>query len=266
MVPRVSLPVSLGLAGFSPGGVVSLRSQIEAAAGLGHRAVTLNAAAADGKPRDLGRSARRDLAALIRRHSMVCPGVDLWLPAEHLVQPANSQRAIEALVDAAEFAAEMAELTGATSGGAVSGRAVLSTSLLSPGVEGMGGVLDVLRDRATAAGVRVADHRWPRPAASEGGAEEPADSPLGIGIDPAGMMLAEGPLADPGAAVSKFGRRVFGARLSDANTTGRCPVGDGRVDVLGYAVALATAGYSGWAVVDVRGLRDSVAGARAGLV
>lgn len=258
--------MSLGLVGFTPkgsAGGVSLRSQIERAALLGFRAVTLNAAAPDGRPRDLGRSARRDLAALIRRHSMVCAGVDLWLPAEHLVQPANAQRAMEALLDALDFAAEMVELTGGASGGSgIGGRAVLSTSLLPPSIEGMPAVAAHIREAAISRGVVIADHHWPR----KGEAEEALDSPLGVGIDPAAMFLSEGPLADPAAAASKHGRRVFSARLSDANMTGRCEVGGGgRLDALGYFVALSTSGYAGWVVVDVRGVRDSEAAAVAAL-
>jgi sugar phosphate isomerase/epimerase len=262
-----SLPLSLALSGFNPPGIIGVRGQIERAAALGFRAVTLNAAAADARPRDLGRSARRDLAALIRRHSMVSAGVDLWLPAEHLVQPAHSERALEALLDAVDFAAEMGELA--------SGRAVLSTMLLPPEHEGMAAVLGVLRERAMSHGVMVADHRWPRRARVVGGAEGPPPvgdsedahgSPLGVGIDPAMMFMSDGPLADPGAAVSKHGARVVSARLSDANASGRCPIGPaslgGRLDVLAYAVALSTGGYRGWLAVDVRGLRDAESGAR----
>lgn len=250
------IPLSLALAGFNPPGVSGLRSQIERASALGFRAVTLNASAPDARPRDLGRSARRDLAALIRRHSMKCAGVDLWLPPEHLVQPAHAQRATDAMLEAAEFAGEMAELTG--------GAPVLSTALLARTTPGMGPILAAVRDRAESHNVRVADHRWPRPAKTEN--EEPEYSALGIGIDPAAMFLAAGPLADPASAVSRLGARVFSARLSDANMTGRCEVGaGGRLDTLAYGVALSTAGYLDWLVVDVRGLRDSENGAKAAL-
>jgi len=257
------IPLSLALVGFNPPGVSSLRSQIERSAGLGFRAVTLNAAAPDARPRDLGRSARRDLAALIRRHSMVCAGVDLWLPSEHLVQAAHAERALEALLDAVDFAADLAELT--------SGRAVVSTLLLGPEHPGIETALTHLRQRASARSALIADHRWPRrtPAgASPSGPEESPDSPIGLGLDPAQMFLSEGPLSDPGAAASKNASRVLSARLSDANGSGRCPVGTrsgGRLDVLAYTVALATAGYAGWLVADVRGLRDPEIGARSAL-
>ena len=260
------IPLSLALVGFTPAGVSGLRSQIERAASLGFRAVTLNAAAPDARPRDLGRSARRDLAALIRRHSMTSGGVDLWLPPEHLVQPAQAERALEALLDAVDFAADLAELT--------SGRAVVSTLLLSPDHAGVEAALGHLRLRAASRSTRIADHRWPRrpPAGTDGAAppapEESPDSPIGIGLDPAHMFLTEGPLSDPGAAASRHAPRVFSARLSDANGSGRCPIGTpsgGRLDVLAYTVALATAGYKGSLAADVRGLRDPEAGARAAL-
>src|SRR5690606_13026801 len=69
------------------------RAPIEAAAKAGFRAVALDASAAGLRPRDLDRSARRDLAALLRRLELAFAGLDLWIPPEHFASPEHADRA-----------------------------------------------------------------------------------------------------------------------------------------------------------------------------
>ena len=75
-------PLSLSLAGLTPreGVAMEPRAAIEWAAGLGYRAVQLDGAAAGVRARDLDRSGRRDLAALLRRLQLGFSGLDLWIP------------------------------------------------------------------------------------------------------------------------------------------------------------------------------------------
>lgn len=258
MIDGISPPLSLALAGVTAR--AGVRAQIEWAASLRFRGVQLNAAAPDARPRDLGRSARRDLASILRRNELRCSGVDLWLPPEHLLDPAHSDRALGAIVDAIAFAGELAELTD--------GQAVLSLVLPSPGSPGVDAMFNAVREACTERGVRVADHRWPQWLATDKPSLKLIDTegtPIGVGLDPAAIFIAEGPIGDPSVAAARLGHRVAAARLSDCNLVGRCAVGapGGRLDRLAYSVSLMTAGYRGHLVVDLRGVPDQEAAAGA---
>lgn len=240
--------LALGLAGWRAPMPVGVREQVEWAASRGFRGVTLNGAAAGCRGRELGRSARRDLAALLRRSSLWFAGLDLWVPSGHLVDAAHADRALGALLEGVDLAADLAELAGGAGGGGGGGAggAVLNTWL----GEDAAAVNAAVRERAEARGVLVADHAWP---CGDGARFE---GPIGAGLDPATMFVSEGAKADPASAASRLGARVVSARLSDANGAGRCAVGaaGARLDVLGYLVALSTAGYVGSLVIDVRGV------------
>jgi sugar phosphate isomerase/epimerase len=232
--PTPRLPLSLALAGLdAPGGGDGARRLIDAAAHAGFRAVQLDGASPATRPRAMARSARRDLAAQLRRRELAFSGVDLFLPPEHLAEPAHADRATGALVAAVEFAAELAGLAGGT--------AVVSTTL--PRDARARASIEAIEAAAQATGVRVADHAWP-PEAVDGA------SPIGVGIDPASAILAGG---DPAAAASRAGAGLVSARLGDATATARVFPGDGRLDALAYTVAVVTAGYAGWVPLDLRG-------------
>lgn len=225
------------------------RAMIEQAAALGARAVQLDATHAELRPRDLARSARKDLAALLRRCSLACSGVDLFVPPGHLVDAERASRAIEAFEDAFAFAADLVQLAGAP--------AVLSTALPSGDEPLTRSALDQLAASAEAHGVRVADHGWtPRGHAR---AQVERDAPIGVGLDPAAILLAE---HDPSRAASTLGAPagpgIAAARLSDSDGSARTEPGvhGGRLDALAYAVALHTAGYERHVVLDVRGVSD----------
>lgn len=234
-----ALPLSIALLG-APG--AGLRAQLEWAATCGVRAVQLNAAAPDARPRDLGRSARRDLASLLRRLELQVSGLDLFIPPRHLADPATADRAASAVLDAIDFAAELVELAG--------GQRTLSLELPTIDELSGSGVVRSLADRASSRAVRLADHRWPP---TWGKDADPDSSPLGVGIDPGALMPGG---VDPPAQVSGLGRRLASARLSDADAAGRTELGRGRLDVLAYTVALLTAGYNGFGIIDLRTLPD----------
>jgi sugar phosphate isomerase/epimerase len=232
--------LSLSLAGLAAAELRDdPRAAIQWAAGLGYRSVQLDAAAAGVRPRELDRSGRRDLAASLRRLELGFSGLDLWIPPAHFVDPAQADRALGAAAAALELAADLSRLVGGDG-------AVVSIALPEKSPAALAGSLASQADRV---GARIADHQWPARA---------GDGPVGVGID-AATLLAAG--ADPAAEVSRLARAPASARLSDFAPGGRVAVGEGRLDVLAYRVALATKGYGRPLVVDLRGVRNQEAAA-----
>lgn len=229
--------MSLALAGLKA--PTTLRAQVEWAASRGFRAVQLNAAAPDARPRDLGRSARRDIAAMLRRNELTLSGVDLWIPAAHYLEPQRADHAISSTCEAIDFAADLAQLT--------SGRAVLSLQLPE---DRSGGALlmQTLTERCQRAGARIADHNWPPAPASD------VADPIGVGLDPAAVLLAGG--ASPDQALAQVARRLVSARLSDIASTGRVVPGEGRLSLLEYLIAVTTVPAVTPLILDLRGLND----------
>lgn len=215
---------------------------------IGYPAVQLNAAEPGARPRELGRSARRDIAASARRAEVEISGVDLWIPAEHFVDEARSDRAIGTACEALAFAAEVVPL-------ASGGRRPVVSLTLPAGDETNRELVDAaaraIGEHAQRVGAVVADSQWPPDARSVG-------EPIGVGIDPA-AVIAEG-VTSAAKAASRMGQRLAGARLTDLSSAGMRvePGGSrGRLDVMTYLVALATAGYDGSVVVDLRGVADA---------
>jgi sugar phosphate isomerase/epimerase len=203
-------------------------------AALGLRFVQLSALAPDLRPRDLGRSARRDLVATLRRREMQVSGLDAWIPAAHFVDPARADHAVGTVLEVIDLAADL-------------GSCPVSLALPrdDDGVlpAAAGPVRDAIADRALTTGVRVADHGRPIV----------LDDDLGIGVDPA-AWLADGD--DPCDAVVRHGSRLVSARLVDLLTDGmRGPIGDpaaARLDLPAYAAALSVAAYATPVVLDTR--------------
>jgi sugar phosphate isomerase/epimerase len=228
--------LSLSLAGLAASDHSSdPRAAVQWAAALGYRAVQLDASAPGIRPRELDRSGRRDLAALLRRLELSFSGLDLWIPPAHFADPAQADRALAATSAALELAADLSRLV-AGDGSRVS---VTLPEKATPAL------VESIASAADRVGARIADHQWPL---RSGG-----DGPLGIGID-AATLLAAG--ADPAAEVSRLPGIPASARFSDFAPGGRVAVGEGRLDVLAYRVALATKGYMRSMVVDLRGVRN----------
>lgn len=230
---------AVSLAGLEPGAEAPWaggpRSAIAWAAAAGFPAVQLDATAAGIRPRDLDRSARRDLASILRRSGLALSGLDLWIPPAHFADSTRLDRATEATVSAIALAAELADLVG-------SGRLVsLELPDKLPAL-----VRTTLEHAAHDASVVLADHR---PGAL-------GNEALAVGLDPAAALAAG---TDP-ALVAASG--VSTCRLSDLSSAGRVPLGRGRVDVTALAVALLAGSSSAAVIVDLRGLRDQDAGAQ----
>lgn len=218
-----------------------MREAVALSASLGFRAVQLDATHPEARPRALDRSARRDLAALLKRSELELTGLDLWLPPEHLVDGAHVERASDAVVGAIALVRELARLLPT--------QPVVSLTLPeTPDPH----VLEAINAAAERDGVRLANHAWP--------AADTGD----VGLDPALAIMAS---ASPAKAVTTLGSRLASVRLSDAGVAGRTPVGSpsGRLEVMAFAAALAISAPSAPVVADVRQLADPRAGARAAL-
>lgn len=240
MLPRPALALSIAdwsgpCANFTP------RRRIETVARWGGRGVQVDATLGGIRPRELDRSARRDLAALLRRLGLAFSGVDLFIPPGHLTDSRRVDRAVAALASACVLAADLSRFTASPHA------AVVATRLperLDPRV------LDALRHAADRAGATIANLAWPvDPAGFTDGAG------LAVGVDPA-AVLAHG--EDPAAEVARMTRPPAAARLTDLSAVGRVAPGSpgGRLDVLAYAAALHARAFQGLVVADLHGLED----------
>jgi hypothetical protein len=218
------------------------RDVIEWAASKGVRRVHLDATCAGLRPRELDRSARRDVAAMLRRLRLSLGGIDAWIPPDHFADARHVDRAVAAAVGACQLAGELASLGACDQRPAVS---MHLSSATSPAVRSS------LAAAADAAGVMVADHQWPPSEAMALG------SPIGAGFDPAAVLMAGE--SDPCRALATLARGVVSVRLSDLSSLGRVPPGEGRLDVLAYEVAVTTSVPGACLVVDSRGMgRDAL--------
>lgn len=239
--PEIAIAVAgLPARGGAPWGVTTP----EAAAWIRDqrvRGLALDAARPDCRARDLGRSARRDLAAMLRRTELELAGIDLFIPPEHYTDPARSERAFETVEQTAILAGELARLVGGRSRPLVS--LTLPTSL--PEHERAG--LTAIFEQHGAIG---ADHTPDAPHPSAW---------LGTGIDPAACFLAG---ADPASLAARAG--VVALRLSNLNATGRCAVNaeGGRLDLPAYTGATLTSDLR-WMIADTRGVGDPRRGVNA---
>ncbi len=244
------LQIAISLAGLerrkdAPWGATA-RETIEWAARIGARRVVLDATMPGVRPRELDRSARRDLASVLRRLGLDFAGIDLWIPPTHMVAPAHLDRAIEAVEAAIGMCSELAALGGG------SGR-VLNTALPESLAVGVGQRLAACAERA---GVVVADHAVKR------GMESMRHSPmLAAGIDPAAVLAAG---LEPVAIVANQKEPVASARWTDLGSAGRVVAGSrgGRLDIAAYLASLQVNGYRGPMIGDVRNMTDQAQAAQ----
>ncbi|MCA9303935.1 MAG: hypothetical protein KC996_07435 [Phycisphaerales bacterium] len=235
---RIGPDIAVSTAGVSvPGGSVTPRSLLDWVAQQRVRGVVIDGAAPGFRARELGRSARRDLAASLRRRELEFAGLDLWIPADHFSDPQQCQRASDAVVSGAELAGELSDLVG---GSSVPILSIMTPASVDPAL------LVLMGGQASKFGVTIADHR----------AHDPDTSPAGvqIGVDPASVLFAGG---DPVHAVHNAGKQLTAVRLDDVNAMGRCPVDaeGGRLDVTAYKAAIVL-GSLRWITVDLRQLPE----------
>lgn len=214
----IRLPLAPTLAPLVAGGDPRATLQLLANAGFHH--VQLSAALPGMRPRDLDRSARRDLLARLRRIELTAVGVDLWIPEEHFTQPEHADRAVAAVLDAITLSADL-------------GRIPLSVRL-PEGIDDH--AAQEWRSRADTCGVAIADHA-PRPHLL-----------LSAGIDPAALIAAG---QDP-VVLTSTASNLAAARFSDFRDESRIAPGAGRLDVLAYQVALVTRSFDAPVALDLR--------------
>lgn len=230
------LPLSLAAAGLEfaeSGGAQDLRALMTGVRTAGFRSIQLSGTAKGVRARELDRPARRELAALLRRHELECSGLDLWIPPDHFVDARHVDRALEAALGAMELAADLARLVGGGS------RPVTALTMPRPTPEA---VLHELRNRADQVGCVLADCAWP----PLGGAGEAA---VRVGLDPAAVFGAGG---DPIMETARLGPRLAQARLSDLASAGRVAPGSGRLKLMDYAASVIATGNAGAVVLDLR--------------
>lgn len=243
MSPRARLAIALaGLDGeLRASGV---RSMLNWAGGLGFEAVAIDASHPETRPRSMDRSARRDLAAAMRRAEVASAGVELWLPAAHLDDPNKADHAVGALLAALELAADLAALT--------QGQPCLVTAVrtgrdgaISPGASE---ALGLLTARAGAIGAEIGEAGWPAVVSD-------AASPLGVALDPA-AIISQGD--DPVSALGRLHSDglLRSVRLNDLGRTGRVPVGSqaGRLDAEALVFSAAALNLRQFMVLDLAGI------------
>lgn len=225
------LVLSAALGGL-PG---SPRQLIERLSGDGWRGVQLDARAVGMRPHELGASARRDLASVLRRRQLALTGLDLWLPPEAYSDPAHQHRAVERTAECIQLAAELG---------------ACPVCMVLPSIEAEGNLesaLEAIIKMAEESGVRIADFGSAVSGTRDGSHAH------GLGLDPAGLLACG---TDPVAAVHAWGTDLAAARLVDLSPEGmRVPpphAGNGRLDLLAYKVALGLSNEIDGVVVDVR--------------
>jgi len=246
--PMIGLPeISISAAGFAMPGVFNARHAIEAVASLGVRGIALDATAPGVRPRELTRSARRDIASILRRLELELSGIDLWIPPAQFVDPAHSERAFDATVQALEMAHELVPLVGGRS------RAVVSVVLPDDLPDT---VRSTLSSVASHHGSTLADHAIMRD-------DTESFSGIGVGVDPV-FYLTDG--QSPAKAITRAGSKLVSARLCDTNAMGRCIVGGSgsKLDLMGYTGAMIVSGQE-WVTLDLRGLDHAINASRKGI-
>ncbi len=257
------IPLALALCGLQlPGDddrstPDKLRGWLLFARTLGVSAIHLNGATPELRARELDRSARRELAALLRRHDLALAGLDLLIPPAHFVDSTHLDRAVNAVGESIGLVADLRTLLKETPGAQATRehQPVVCLTLpreLSPSVRGE------LVAHASKAGVRLADlshHRdsATQPAAASAAPARTDGEPLGQALDPAAILLAGD---DPAAMVARHATTLFNTRLTDVSSDGRCPLGRGRLNITELQIALSAWRYRGFATLDLRGVAD----------
>lgn len=232
--------IAISAAGFTMPSGSSSRATIDTIASLGVRGIALDGTATGMRARELTRSARRDIAAILRRSELEFAGVDLWIPPEHFTTPATAQRAMDATGQALELAGELAPLVGARS------RAIVSVVLPSELSDESRQTLSAFAQQH---GSVLADHAIQTEATS-------VHAGIAIGIDPV-YYLMDG--QSPAKALTRAGAQLASARLCDSSAMGRCVLGasGSKLDLTGYAGAMIVSGQE-WVTLDLRGLDDPI--------
>ena len=216
------------------------RKAIDVLSSQSWRGLQVDARAEGTRPSQLGTSARRDLAGLVRRQGMDLAGLDLWLPEGAFLKASTLERALDRTIECIDLAADLDNCP-------------ISMLLPVPGSSTqLQSALELILATAGRRGVRIADFTM------DASQVEPGD-PLthGLGLDPASLLSAG---VDPVAAVHAWGARLASARLIDLTLEGLrivpTPGGRGQLDLISYKIALGLNSNGGCLVVDLRQCPD----------
>ncbi|MDH3583058.1 MAG: TIM barrel protein [Phycisphaerae bacterium] len=242
-----SAPISPTIAPLTGACGGDIRRALGQVAAMGFTHVQLSAAQRGTRPRDLGRRARRDLAAALARQGLAASGLDLFIPRGDWLDSALVDRAVSAAVAALEMAADL-------------GHVPLSLSLP---VEELGSdVVQTILAGADGRGVALAVHAEHDLPALRDWLQQNSLPLVGVGIDPAALLsIGE----QPEAVAGQLAQDLKVARFDDHRSTdvasagGRCPVGEGELDAEAYRVALALCPHLRAVVVELRHLADPAA-------
>lgn len=224
----------------------TVRSTLDKLAQWGYHSVHLSAAQRGIRPRELDRSARRDLLTTLGRHGMMLGGLDLLIPLEDFTDSSKLDRAATATLAAIDLAADL-------------GRVPLCLNL--PVSEVAHDVRGELVAAAERRGVPLAIHAEHETDALLSWLQEIDQRCVGAAIDPATQLALR---HDPCDVAVRLSEHLLVARLDDGGTPsvaspgGRCSVGQGRLDLLAYRAALAAAQRLRTIVVELRELTDPV--------
>jgi sugar phosphate isomerase/epimerase len=208
------------------------------------RCVQLPATRAGLRPRDLDRSARRDLAAALARLELRLSGLDLWIPPDHFIEDETADRAVDATAATIDLAEDL-------------GRVPIS--FMAPTGPDAAAVLQMLSAQAERQGVTLIDFTAAPVDGAEGASAVEQWASVRPGVDPA-LVLAAG--QDPAERVVVLGADLGQVRLSDWDGQQRVPVGQGRLDPARLRAMLSVIGHTAPIVVDPRTLPDPGAAVR----
>ncbi len=228
--------LSLALTGLPiPDARERITSAAEAAARADVPALHLDATLPGIRPRELDRSARRDLLAIVKRHNVSLTGCDLFIPPTHFTSPQHQQRAADAVRQAIALAAELRSLGAAATMVCIETAAPVAQPN-DPTVDPAALFTD-LAAHARDHGVTLCD------CTSD-------SSPLTRGLDLAAVLARN---EDPAAAI--LTQKPACLRLADWNGRARVPFGDGRADATAIAAATSVATPDAMGILDFRGVR-----------
>lgn len=225
-------PIQLSITLQPLGRVTEALDQV---ASMGLAGVQFDASDPDLRPREMSDSARRDLAAALRRRGLVPSGVDCFVPVDRFADASRVERAVEAVQGSIVLAEGL-------------GRVPVCLFMPSDAAD----AADALGREAQRRGVALADFTWPV-----------AEGAGAVGVDPATLLGAG---ADPAAVIPGLLRRVEAARVVDLLRSGlRGPIGEqgsARLDAMAYRLALEMSGFHGLPVIDCRQWQAPLQGAR----
>lgn len=221
------------------------RQTLTRLAELGFGAVQLDATLPGLRPRELDTTARRDLIATTKRSGLIIAGLDFFIPIEHYHDPQHADRAVQAATAACALAGDL-------------GRVPLSLNL--PITKADPALVQAIIDQADAFGITIAIHDEAHLDELATWLTDQAAPHVGIGIDPASLLIYE---HDPAAIAQAYSDHLRVARLSDASQGQadgtRQSLGSGSLALMPYRACIDLAPKRlGPVVLDLRGLTAPV--------